>query len=185
MSVLSRKCGSRTRGSTLVQNDPLAFERMRGFQKLVALFAALAALAGTAFAAAGPTSPPSFNASISPGTVALAFEWAIDVERGQHGLGPLVIDAVENAQALNWSSLMAFTGTLAEDPNTMAAIASYQPNWRAVGENVGVGATPQSIEAAFMASPPHRANILGNYTHVGVGVVLANGRLWVTERFYS
>jgi uncharacterized protein YkwD len=35
-----------------------------------------------------------------------------------------------------------------------------------------------------MASPPHRANILGNFTHMGVGVVIANGRFWVTERFY-
>jgi uncharacterized protein YkwD len=157
---------------------------MRGLRKFVALLAALAAVAATAFAAAGPTSAPTFNASMTPSTVALAFEWAIDVERGQRGLGALNIDQVENAQALNWSSLMAFTGTLGEDPNSQAAIASYQPNWRAFGENVGVGATPQSIEAALMASPPHRANILGNYTHVGVGVVIANGRIWVTERFY-
>ena len=78
---------------------------------------------------------------------------------------------------------MAFTGTLAEDPRA-AAIAAYDPSWQGEGENVGVGATPQSIEGAFMASPPHRANILGAYTHVGVGVVVANGRIWVTERFY-
>ena len=121
---------------------------------------------------------------MSPATVEVAFEWAIDVERAQHGLGPLIVDGVENAQALSWSSLMAFTGKLAEDPNTQAAIASYDPNWQAFGENVGVGPTPQSIEAALMASPPHRANILGNYTHVGVGVVIANGSIWVTERFY-
>jgi len=121
---------------------------------------------------------------MSPQTVAVAFEWAIDVERAQHGLGPLFVDAVETTQAQNWSNLMAFTGTLAEDPNTQAAIASYDPNWQAFGENVGVGPTPQSIEAAFMASPPHRANILGNYTHVGVGIVIAGGRIWVTERFY-
>jgi uncharacterized protein YkwD len=81
-------------------------------------------------------------------------------------------------------TLMAFTGTLAEDPNSQAAIAAYVPNWQLWGENVGVGPTPQSVEAALMASPPHRANILGNFTHMGVGVVIANGHFWVTERFY-
>ena len=121
---------------------------------------------------------------MTPQNIAVAFEWATDVERAAHGLAPLYVDSVENAQAYNWSSLMAFTGTLAEDPNSQAAIASYDPNWQAFGENVGVGATPQSIEAALMASPPHRANILGSYTHMGVGVVIANGRIWVTERFY-
>jgi uncharacterized protein YkwD len=37
-----------------------------------------------------------------------------------------------------------------------------------------------------MASPPHRANILGNYSHMGVGVAIdGSGRVWVTERFYQ
>jgi uncharacterized protein YkwD len=157
---------------------------MRGIRKVLAVALALAALAAAAFAAAGPSGAPSGTAQMTPASVALAFEWAIDIERAHNGLPALYVDGVENAQAVNWSSLMAFTGTLAEDPNSQAAIASYDPNWRAWGENVGVGPTPQSVEAAFMASPPHRANILGNYTHMGVGVVMTNGRIWVTERFY-
>ena len=158
---------------------------MRGIRKVLAVALALAALAAAAFAAAGPTGAPSGTAQMTPASVALAFEWAIDIERAHNGLPALYVDSVENAQAVNWSSLMAFTNTLAEDPHSQAAIASYDPNWRAWGENVGVGPTPQSVEAAFMASPPHRANILGNFTHMGVGVVIANGRIWVTERFYS
>jgi uncharacterized protein YkwD len=121
---------------------------------------------------------------MGPAALTLAFEWAVEVERAQRGLPALYVDSVESAQAANWSSLMAFTGKLAEDPNSTAAIASYDPNWQGWGENVGVGPTPQSTEAAFMASPPHRANILGNFTHVGVGVVVTDGKIWVTERFY-
>ena len=157
---------------------------MRGLPKGIAIVVALAALAATTFAAAGPFSGSTSMTSMTPGSLGLAFEWAIDVERAQVGLPPLAVDMVETAQADNWSSLMAFTGKLAEDPNMSADIASYDPNWRQWGENVGVGPTPQSIEAAFMASPPHRANILGNFTHVGVGIVVANGSIWVTERFY-
>jgi hypothetical protein len=157
---------------------------MRGIRKVLAVALALAALAAAAFADAGPGGSPGGTTEMTPASVALAFEWAIDIERANSGLPALYVDSVESTQALDWSSLMAFTGTLAEDPNSQAAITSYDPNWRAWGENVGVGATPQSIESAFMASPPHRANILGNFTHMGVGVVMANGRIWVTERFY-
>jgi uncharacterized protein YkwD len=122
---------------------------------------------------------------MTPASIALAFEWAIDVVRAQADLPALYVDPVMSVQASEWSSEMAFNGALAEDPDPQAAIASYDPSWQAWGENVGVGPTPESIEAAFMASPPHRANMLGNYTHMGVGVVTdASGRVWVTERFY-
>jgi len=150
---------------------------------LVALIA-IAALAAGAFAATGPVGSSGGPTAMNATTMTVAFEWAINVERGHRGLPVLDIDPVESSQALSWSTLMAFTGTLAEDPRAPAAIAAYDPSWKQESENVGVGVTPQSIEAAFMASAPHRDNILGAYTHVGVGVVIANGRLWVTERFY-
>jgi uncharacterized protein YkwD len=157
---------------------------MRGLQRFVAAVVALAAVAAAAFAADGPGSGTSPNAAMTPAQVALAFEWAIDVERSAHGLPHLQVDFVESVSALNWSSLMAMTGTLAEDPSTRASIAAYDPAWQAFGENVGVGPTPEAIEAALMASPPHRANILGNFTHMGVGAVIANGTVWLTERCF-
>jgi hypothetical protein len=118
---------------------------MRGLHKVLAVLVALAALAAAAFAAAGPGVAPVSTAAMTPASVALAFEWAIDFERGQRGLPALVVDAVETTQAAKWSTLMAFTGTLAEDPNSQAAIAAYVPNWQLWGENVGVGPTPQSV----------------------------------------
>jgi uncharacterized protein YkwD len=157
---------------------------MRGLWKVFAVLVALTALGAATFAAAGPGPAGDPTASMSPAAVTVAFEWAIDVERAHNFLPPLYVDPVESAQAANWSSMMAFTGTLAEDPNSSASIAEYDPNWQAWGENVGVGPDASAIEAALMASPPHRANILGNFTHMGVGVVITNGRIWVTERFF-
>jgi len=158
---------------------------MRGLHKLFALPVALAALAATAFAAAGPGAVQGAGASMTPASIAVAFEWAIDVQRAQAGLPTLYVSPVMSAQAANWSSVMAATGDLAEDPNSQAAIASFDPSWEEWGENVGVGPTPEAIEAAFVASPPHLANMLGNFTHMGVGVVIdGGGRIWVTERFY-
>lgn len=56
--------------------------------------------------------------------------------------------------------------------------------WIILGENVGVGHTPESLMDAFMASPAHRANILhASYRYFGVGTKIANGRLWVTVIF--
>jgi hypothetical protein len=122
----------------------------------------------------------------SPRTIALAFEWAIDIERGAHGLAPLSVDPDVANQAQAWSGGMALYGTLAHDRSFGAELATADPSFRSGGENVGVGPSPGSVEQAFMASPPHRANILGSYSHMGVGVAIdGSGRVWVTERFYQ
>jgi uncharacterized protein YkwD len=133
-------------------------------------------------APAGASAGPAWTAA----SVSVAFEWAIDVERTSRGLPPLVPDPTISAEAQVWSGAMALFGTLVHDRNFSAEVAAADASWRAAGENVGYGASPSSVEAAFMASPAHRANILGNYTHMGVGVFIDGyGRVWVTERFYG
>jgi uncharacterized protein YkwD len=54
------------------------------------------------------------------------------------------------------------------------------------GENVGVGDSLDDLEDAFMASAVHRHNILARtYDHAAVGVVIEDGRVWVTVVFYG
>ena len=63
-------------------------------------------------------------------------------------------------------------------------LASSVSNWRYLGENVGVGYSVSSLEAAFYASPHHRANMLDrDFTQIGVAVVVVNGKMWVAEEF--
>ena len=52
-------------------------------------------------------------------------------------------------------------------------------------ENIGVtGGAVRHLHQAFMASKPHRDNILGHYQTVGVGLVRDDaGRLWGTVIF--
>ena len=58
--------------------------------------------------------------------------------------------------------------------------------WSTLGENVGVGGTVDSLQEAFMNSPPHRHNILyPSYQHIGIGVKEDLGRMWVTVIFES
>ena len=57
------------------------------------------------------------------------------------------------------------------------------PGITAVGENVGFGGSLQDLLQAFLASPPHAENILGKYSKTGVGIVRANGQIWITQVF--
>lgn len=57
-------------------------------------------------------------------------------------------------------------------------------NWEILGENVGRGASVESLHQAFMESRSHREVVLyRTFNYVGVGVVEKNGSLWVTVIF--
>ena len=43
--------------------------------------------------------------------------------------------------------------------------------WLVVGENVGYAYSVSAVHNAFLNSPAHLANILGDYNRVGIGVV--------------
>lgn len=74
-----------------------------------------------------------------------------------------------------------------------SSLASQVDNmaWRTLGENVGVGPSFDGIRPslrvlhdAFMASTPHRKNILNRpFRKVGVGVASKDGKTWVTVVF--
>lgn len=55
-----------------------------------------------------------------------------------------------------------------DDPGTRAKQAGYGTY---VGENIAMGyQTPRQVVRAWMNSSGHRANILGSYSHLGVGI---------------
>jgi uncharacterized protein YkwD len=59
------------------------------------------------------------------------------------------------------------------------------PGVTAVGENVGFGGSLDDLLKAFLASPPHAENLLGDYRQTGVGIVRADGQIWITQVFAS
>ena len=63
------------------------------------------------------------------------------------------------------------------------SIAPDVPCWTRLGENVGYGGSEAIVHAALMASPEHRANLLGDFNVVGIGVVHSDERTWVTQQF--
>jgi uncharacterized protein YkwD len=59
-------------------------------------------------------------------------------------------------------------------------------NAKAVGENVAFGyASGESVMEGWLNSPGHKANIEGDFTHVGISAIKdENGRYYYTQLFY-
>jgi hypothetical protein len=106
--------------------------------------------------------------------------------RIQHGKPGLVDNTRMASWARDWSNQMATSNKLAHDPDLVGDLKlSLLPGqtWYRAAENVGVGYTARSLHDAFVASPGHFANMVGDHNSVGIGVVERNGKIWVTVRF--
>ena len=110
------------------------------------------------------------------------FALLLNQERAAAGLAALEPSPALAAEAAAHSQEMAHQHLLHHSPPT----AVDTTRWRALGENVGVGGEVGALHRAFLASPAHRANVLGDWTHLGIGVIVDDaGVIWVTVRFAS
>jgi uncharacterized protein YkwD len=82
------------------------------------------------------------------------------------------------------SRRMAERNEVFHSTNLYDRVRSYSPStW---GENVGMADFLKRVRTLWMRSPGHRANILkAGFRRVGIGVVKARGRVWVTTIFYG
>ncbi len=104
----------------------------------------------------------------------------INASRSAAGLGPLESywDLTDDARA--HSNRMAEQGQIFHS----SSLGSVTSVWQNLGENVGVGLDSAGLHTAFMNSPGHRANILGDFNYVGVGVTVGEDNfMWVTVIF--
>ena len=108
---------------------------------------------------------------------------ALNAARTSQRLRSLTGQSTGMGKAQRWSDHMASTGVLEHTGGGTVVDASGLPGWCHVGENVGYGPSIEWIMAEFMKSPVHRANLLGNWTHVGVGVAKRGSSYYVTQIF--
>ena len=123
---------------------------------------------------------------------------AVNSDRAAAELGALPVDGGLADYARSHSGAMASAGTIFHSggspsnqiPSDAAFRTALPLPWRdadVAGENVGDDSADDcaGMEEAFMASPPHRANILDpRWTAMAVGVAFsADGGLYVTEDF--
>jgi uncharacterized protein YkwD len=110
---------------------------------------------------------------------------AMNGDRASGGLGALCGSSQLAGYAQAWANWMAQHQSLThQDLNAILAGTSFST----VGENLLTGPGSMSagaMEAAWMASPPHRGNIMnGAYTAAGVGMATSgDGAVWVAVEF--
>jgi hypothetical protein len=120
----------------------------------------------------------------SPGAVATSEQSLLSATtsaRAHAGLAAYGERSDLAAVAQRWADWMAAHRTLAHNPALRGSVCC----WTDLGENVGTGSSAGSVQRSFMASPPHRANILSStFTQVGIGTARdADGHLYVDEVF--
>ena len=99
--------------------------------------------------------------------------------RSSNGAPALSRDGSLDSRARDWAKKMAESGSLQH-----SNLGSLVPPWQAAGENLGTGPSVSSIFDALAASGSHSSTMLGDYTHVGVGVwVDSSGTLWTVHVF--
>jgi uncharacterized protein YkwD len=125
--------------------------------------------------ASGYAVPVTREAPSSQETVATL----VNNSRTAQGLRTLKVNGTLNAKAQAWSAYLARIGRL-QHSNLASGVPS---NWRALAENVGYASTISLVHGAFMNSSGHRANIVGNYTHLGTGVTVKGNRVYVVHVF--
>lgn len=123
------------------------------------------------------------NSSTSTGPAPGMEERFLDLlndSRNREGLSSLRrVEGVDNV-AREWAHVMAVDNELKHRPSLRTP---FDGDWRGLGENVGVGFSAESLHQAFLDSPGHRANIMGDFDYVGIGVALAGTRTWVAFNF--
>lgn len=115
------------------------------------------------------------------------FLTGINAAREAEGLTPVVQNHELRDVARGWAQSMATADTLSHNPSYST---QYSGEWSGMAENVGVsrGRTDvervvASLDEAFLNSPGHRRNIMGDFNQVGIGVVANGTSFWVTVNF--
>ena len=105
----------------------------------------------------------------------------INVIRTQNGLNTLLPSPQAMQKAQTWAERLASTGKLEHSD----LWADMPVGGVSIGENVGMGASLDSIYDAFLGSTKHRTNLLDpRWNWVGTGVARsANGTLFVVQVF--
>jgi uncharacterized protein YkwD len=161
---------------------------------LLGLFG-FAAVACTAAPAPAPAPPPPAPA---PAPIGGQPTWPeasllaqVNAQRANAGAAPLAWCAALGRAASQHSldqatrNLMTHYGLYGSNVGMRADYAGYL-GWSNLGENIAAGFTSEAaVLTAWMASPPHRANVLNPvFTHVGSGFASsANGTVYWTQDF--
>lgn len=128
-------------------------------------------------AEATPATPPS------PGSPAEEIVALVNEARRSARLGALAPDTTLQHLAQGQAERMARAGRIFHNAALGKKMLSGS-TWTQFGENVAAGPSMAEVHVGLLNSPHHRANILGDFTHVGAAVVhTSDGDFYVAEVF--
>ena len=105
----------------------------------------------------------------------------INNERAAHGLGSLTRHWDLEDDASGQTGRQVARGTIFHTADLTKVVTG---DWASIGENVGVGPSIPLLHDAFMDSPGHRANILGDWSHIGISAKKSDsGQTYITVIF--
>jgi uncharacterized protein YkwD len=142
---------------------------------IVGLLAALVALFGL------PQPPARAGKSYRWNRPERCFMKKINEARVNNGLSRLRRDPHLGYVAKRHARRMAAKESMWEQ----GGLGGKVTRWRTLGQNTGLGGKCSGLFQAFMDSPAHAANILGDYKYMGVGAKWRNDRLYVQQIFES
>lgn len=167
--------------------DPCAVPLPR-LRRLLVPALALAAGVSAAPPATAATAPRPAVSSSPSVAVREAYDARIvalvNAARRSAGLRPLAVSSCVDRFADQWSARMATTGSFAHRTDLRRVMTTCAA--QGVAENIAYGnVTADQMMKMWMASPGHRANVLGrSYTHLGVGTArTSSGRVYGTQNF--
>jgi uncharacterized protein YkwD len=114
-----------------------------------------------------PTSPPPTTAPPTTGLTPELDRIVADTNafRVANGKAPLAVHPSLTTIANDWAKQM-HDDCFFEHRSSFDV---YPDGWRRAGENIAAGYSYTSVVQGWIDSPGHRANMLGDYTHFGVG----------------
>ncbi len=112
----------------------------------------------------------------------------VNSERAKYGLDFLTYDSTisraAGIRAMEIKSL--FSHTRPDGRSCFTALDEAGYSYRKAGENIAYGQnSPEEVMTAWMNSEGHRANILGDYDYIGIGVYESGGVIYWSQFFAS
>jgi uncharacterized protein YkwD len=154
------------------------------FQRTFSVVLAAAVATSGATLATGFIHPQAAQAAVTADETQQAVQLILEQTnqaRVANGLKPLVLNDGISKVSQAWSQEQANRGAMQHNPDYAFQIPA---GWNSAGENVAMGQRYEDVVAAWMNSAGHRANILGDYTDIGIGYYVdANGTTWFTQNF--
>jgi uncharacterized protein YkwD len=150
--------------------------------------AVLAAVIAVA-AACAPVKSPAGGRVVSFGNAhpqAQELYHLVNNQRAAHGLGPVGWNDQLGGLAQGWSEYMAGSGNFTHQNLHAILNDPAYAGFSGLAENIisgWCGMSASEMHHAWMSSWEHAANILGNFSAIGIGIACNGGALYAVQDF--